>query len=138
MAGATYCVSCASLPVKDRSLAVKTAKCSECKTEYGVTSYGTSFRVPLVKRRWVLSPALYTGMMLGAGLFAFVIALSGLGLWSSEKVIGPTLRAQAPPTDLTRVPEVAVAERFTQNVRPEDAKLKIRQLIADMRQKNAG
>jgi hypothetical protein len=138
MAGATYCLSCASLPAKNRPLAVKTSRCPECKTELGVTSYGATFRIPPTKRQWFLSPALYGGMMLGAGLFAFIIVLTGLGLWSSEKMIPLTPRVEAPPTDLKRIPEVAVADGFKPNVRPEDAKLKIRQLIEDMRQKNSG
>ena len=138
MAGATFCVSCASMPVKDRSLAIKTTRCSACKTEFGVTSYGAAFRIPALKRKWFLSPALFTGLMLGAGLFTFVVVLTGLGLWTSEKAIRPAPRVELPAHELGRVPEVAVDDRFSQTVKPENAKMKIRQLIARIQKDNEG
>ena len=75
MAGPTLCIACAQFPVKNRSLAIKTMKCADCGAEVGVTSYGATFRTETRKRRLVLSPTVLTGATIGAGLFAFVVAM---------------------------------------------------------------
>ena len=137
MAGTTLCVSCASLPMKNRTLAVKVAKCPECQSACGVTSYGASFRIQPAKRSRFLAPAFITGVTIGVGLFMFVIALTGLGLWSNEKIAGPVPIPPAPPSnDLARVPEVAVDDRFPPNVQPIQAKQKISELIRNIRNTN--
>ena len=112
MAKATVCVSCAQMPRKDRSLAIKTMRCAECKAEFGVTSYGTAFRFPPTEGR-LLTPAFMTGMAIGGALCAFIMVLAGMGIWSSA-MAPPVRRAAkpAPPIDLLRVREVAVDDRI--------------------------
>src|SRR5215470_11810912 len=74
MAGSRLCVACSSLPIKDRDVAVRVRRCPECRTEVGVTSYGTQFRAAPAERRRVLGrPALVAGF---AGA-AVVSALAG-------------------------------------------------------------
>jgi hypothetical protein len=139
MTGATLCVSCAALPTKDRGLAIKTMQCPDCKTDFGITSYGAAFRIQTGKRKRFLSPALFTGMMLGAGLFTFVMALTGLGLWSKEKIAGPDSAPAAlpAPNELARVPQVAVDDPFPHGIQPAIGKQRIEQLIAKIRLANA-
>src|ERR1022692_508620 len=138
MAGA-LCVSCATLPMKDRGLAIKTMQCPDCKSSFGVTSYGAAFRIQPGRRQRLLSPMLLTGMILGAGLFTFVVALTGLGLWSNEKIAGPVSAPAAQPAtnELTRVTQVAVDDPFPQDIQPNVGKQRIQQLIAKIRLANA-
>src|SRR5438105_1131889 len=135
MAGATFCVSCASLPVKDRAAAVTLNQCPECKTTFGVTSYGAAFRLAPAKRR-ILAPAFITGMTLGAVLFVFVIGTIAFGLWSKEQVTRPTPNVVAPERhdNLMRIVEVGVSERFDPKVQAHDAKRNISSLIERIRQ----
>ena len=138
MAGATLCVSCAALPLKDRSSAIRMMKCPECQTAFGVTSYGAAFRVQQAKGKRMLAPAFLSGMIIGAALFIFVVALTGLGLWSKEQVAGPTPPAATPaPNDLARVPEIDVDHRFPPDIQPAVAKQQIRNLIEKIRLENA-
>src|SRR5436309_3087906 len=88
MAGANLCVSCASLPMKDRAAAIALKQCPECKTPFGVTSYGAAFRLEPAKRK-MLTPTFFTGMMIGIALFMFVIALTGLSFLTKENGIRP-------------------------------------------------
>src|SRR5260370_25684007 len=118
MAGATLCVSCAALPLKDRSSAMRMMKCPECQTSFGVTSYGAAFRIQQAKGKRMLAPAFLSGIIIGAALFIFVVALTGLGRWSKEQVARPTAPVATPaPNQLARVPEVAVDERFPPDIK---------------------
>jgi hypothetical protein len=138
MAGSTLCVSCAQLPRKKGSLAVKTARCSDCGAMFGVTSYGTPFQMEAPAKR-TMSRGVLTGVAVGGVLAALVIALVGLGLWTTEKVVSAP-RPVDPPVanELTRVPEVAVDSAVPHSVGPAQAKAHISQLIATIRQENAG
>jgi hypothetical protein len=139
MAGSTFCVSCASLPVKDGSAAIKRVQCPDCQTTFGVTSYGTPFRIDATKRR-LLSPMFVSGMVVGAALFTFVVILVGLGVWSRDRIAGPIhnpVRA-VKAADLARVPEVAVDERFPAKVQSQVAKQRIASLVAQIRTANNG
>ncbi|MSQ96306.1 MAG: hypothetical protein EXR98_17380 [Gemmataceae bacterium] len=135
MAGTTVCVSCAQLPMKDRTLAVKTSRCPECKAEVGMTSYGAAFRVQASTRRLFLSPVFITGATIGAGLFTFVVVLIALGFLSREQMVRP---AKAPDLtaaeQLARVAEVAVDKPFPANIDKANGKAKIQQLIAQIRE----
>jgi hypothetical protein len=138
MAGTTLCVSCAALPMKDRSLAIKTMQCPTCQATFGVTSYGAAFRLRAAKRNVLLSPTFLTGAIIGASLFTFVVVLAALGFWSKEKV---TERARVPetqvtPNELARVPEVAVDDPFPQKIQPEQSKRNIRTLIQRIQAEN--
>lgn len=137
MARSTFCVSCAQLPMKDRSLAIKTTQCPECKTAVGVTSYGAAFRVQATNRRMFLSPGFLVGATIGAGLFTFVIVLIALGFMSHEQMVRPAKAPEVAATDLlARVPEVAVDKPFQANVSPAVAKQQINGLIARIRADN--
>ena len=83
MARASLCVSCASLPMKERGVAARSLQCSECKSDIGVTSYGARFRIS-AKRKKIMTPTLLQGSIVGAGLLAFVIALVGYGQSEAE------------------------------------------------------
>src|ERR1700732_4233129 len=123
MAGATLCVSCAGLPLKDRSSAIKMMKCRECQTAFGVTSYGAAFRIQQAKGKRMLAPAFLSGMVVGAALFIFVVALTGVGLCPKNRRPGrPPPAATPAPNDLARVPEVAVDHRFPPDIQPAVAK----------------
>src|SRR5580693_651940 len=109
MTGATLCVACAQLPTKDRSLAVKTQQCPECKATCGVTSYGTAFRVQAAQRNLCLSPLFLTGATVGGCLFTFALGLVGLGMWSHDTMVPPRPAAGSKvPHEFARVTEVAV------------------------------
>jgi hypothetical protein len=137
MVGATLCVSCAALPLKDRKGAIKVMKCPECQTTIGVTSYGSAFRVEAAKRPRLLAPAFVSGTVIGAALFIFVVALTGLGLWSKEQVARPTPPPVPPPSnELARVPEIAVDKRFAPGIQPAEAKRQIVNLIERIRLEN--
>ena len=134
----SLCVSCAQLPIKERSLVVKKMRCPECKTEVGATSYGATFRIQLIQRsRFMLSPTFVTSAAIGAGLFSFVMLLVGMGLWTGEKVVPPNRPADPPaPNLLTCVPEVDVFDRFPQKIQPEAAKQRLNTLIANIKREN--
>lgn len=138
MAGATLCVSCASLPFKDRASAVKFTQCPQCGAAFGVTAYGAAFRV-LPRKPMRLSTTFVGGAIIGAALFVFVVVLTVLGVWSREAVVGPNARPAAPVVadDLTRVPEVAVADAFPANVQPDVAKRRIANLVNQIKTENA-
>ncbi len=139
MAGTTLCVSCASLPLKDQSLAIKTTKCPDCKALVGLTSYGVPFRAQQAARKRLLSPMSITGLTIGAGLFVLILALAGFGLWSKEKVAGPDLGPAAPPpNELAHVPEVAVETPFPAKIQPQEGKRRINSLVQQIRNANAG
>jgi hypothetical protein len=138
MAGATLCVSCAALPLKDRSSAIRMIKCPECQTTFGVTSYGVAFRMQQAKGNRMLAPAFLSGMLIGTALFIFVVVMTGLGMWSKAQIAGPTPPGATPvPNELARVPEVAVDERFPPDIKPAVAKLQISNLIGKIRLENA-
>src|ERR1019366_7654771 len=126
MAGATLCVACAQLPTKDRSLAVKTQQCPECKATFGVTSYGAAFRAKPPRRVLYMTPTFFTGAAIGAGLFSFVVMLVGLGMWSHDQM---TPHARSPetraPNGLARVPEVSVTDTIPHSQNPAVSKNEI-------------
>jgi hypothetical protein len=123
--------------MKERSMAVTLTSCPQCQTVCGVTSYGTAFRLQTVKRKRVIGGMFLTGMITGAGLFIFAVALTALGLWSREKIAGPDQGPPAPAAqDLTRVPEVAVDDALPAKVHPGDSKKMIKNLIAKIRETN--
>ncbi|MBI1830517.1 MAG: hypothetical protein HYR84_03590 [Planctomycetes bacterium] len=137
MAGRVLCVSCASLSVKDGAAAVKTTKCPECQSERGVTSYGAEFLIEAPRQSILLSPMVAAGGLIAACVLAGVLVVLALGVWTREQLAGP---APAPPeqvsNDLTRVPEVSVADAFPDKIAPADAKRRISELIAKIRQTN--
>src|SRR5437762_12066591 len=138
MAGAILCVSCAQLPTKNRSLAVRKTRCPECQAEFGVTSYGSAFRIKAAPRR-LFSPLMMAGISFGAGFLTFLMLLVGLGMWSGEVVSQPRRAAQAPPPDeLTLVREVAVDRALPANSNPSVAKQNIAQLVAKIKNTNNG
>src|SRR4051794_9055560 len=112
MSSAKLCLACAQLPIKDGGLAVKKARCPDCKAEIGVTSYGGSFRVQAKRGLSFLTPKFMIGAGVGAGLFTFVILLVGLGVISKEKIATPQRADRPAPFDLKKVPEVAVTNHF--------------------------
>ncbi len=65
MAGPTLCVTCASLPIKDREVATRIRRCPECKAEVGVTSYGKPFRARAAKRGGLLTPSIFVSVCAG-------------------------------------------------------------------------
>ncbi len=138
MAGANLCVSCAQLPQKDKSLAVASKRCQECKTTFGVTSYGSAFRFASAQPRPFLSRGFVIGVAVGGGLLSFILLLVGLGMWSRDVVV-----SKAPPVDpkapieLTRVPEVGVDDPISHNLDRASAKQKVVALIAKIRHENA-
>ena len=140
MAGSALCVSCTQLPRKNRSLAVKTVRCPDCGVAFGITSYGTPFRIEAAPSKRMLSRGMLTGIAVGGGLAAIAMVLAGMGLWTSEKVVAVAARPVDPPVanELTRVPEVAVDSAVPHNIGPAQAKGKINQLINTIRTDNAG
>jgi hypothetical protein len=114
MAGPTFCVTCANLPIKARGVATTVQRCPECNAELGVTSYGSTFRVRAVKPRTIITSTLLQGVTVGVGLFAFVMLLVGLGVFSSEQAPPPSRFAAAAkptapaPSIFNRVPEVGL------------------------------
>src|SRR5882762_1176156 len=108
MAGATLCVSCAQLPTKARSLAVKTQQCPECKATFGLTSYGVAFRVKRAPRILSMTPTFFAGATIGGGLFTFALMLVGLGMWSHDHMVPAGRSAETRvPNEFARIPEVA-------------------------------
>lgn len=141
MAGTTLCVSCASLPLKDRASAVKVAQCPECKSACGVTSYGAAFRIQPGKSKWFLSATTIGALVVGVGLFVFVAVLIGIGMWSREQIAGtPQPRPETPPpnNEFARVPEVAVSARFDPKIQPHQAKQQLSSFIQEIRATNNG
>jgi len=137
MTGATLCVACAQLPTKDRSLAVKTQQCPECKATCGVTSYGSAFRVQAAPRSLCLSPLFLTGAAVGGCLFTFVLGLVGLGMWSHDTMVPPRPAAGTKvPHEFARVAEVAVDDPIPPTVPPHLAKQTIAQLVAQIKEQN--
>lgn len=139
MAGAILCVSCAQLPCKDRSLAVKKLRCTECQAAFGVTSYGTTFRFLPPKHNRMFTPGFMSGVSVGAALIAFVLLLVGMGLWSGD--LGAPQRRPAdpsPPDELARVREVAVDAPFSPQPNPLVAKQNLSAFIAKIKRENAG
>jgi hypothetical protein len=136
MAGATLCVSCAQLPKKDRSLAITKAKCPDCQIEFGITSYGSPFRIKVRKRSLFLSPGLLTGAILGAGLFTFAAVLIALGIWSKDQMVRPARVPDRPANELAGVPEVAVDEAFPAQIDPVAGKQRVNSLITRIRGHN--
>src|SRR5215207_510421 len=109
MASSALCVSCAQLPQKDRTLAVRTQACPDCGNTFGITSYGAAFRIKAAKRTQWLTPSLGTGLTVGAGLFMLVVILVGLGIWSKEQVLTVKRAPEPAPADeLFRVPKIAI------------------------------
>src|SRR4051812_22749225 len=103
MADPILCVSCASLPVKDRCSAAKSQRCAECKADLGLTAYGVRFRMVPVKRRLLLSPNFLSGVTLGAGLFMVIVMVVGMGLWLGEQGAHPARSVDsAAPEQLAR------------------------------------
>ena len=138
MAGATVCVSCAQLPHKNRVLAIKTMRCPDCKAEFGVTSYGSPFRFRPTKRG-LLTPAFMAGAAIGGALFAFILVLVGLGVWSSDVAPPPRRVAEpVPRREVASVPEVAIEKKFSPQITPVAAKAQIQALITKIRAENAG
>lgn len=138
MAGSTLCVSCAQLPRKDRSLAVKSMRCPECSAMFAVTSYGTPFRMKDAPAKRMVTPGMLTCVAVGGGLTALLIAVVGLGMWTSEKV--PTVAQRADPpvaNELARVPEVAVDSPVPHSIGASQAKVRVNQLITNIRNDNA-
>ena len=137
MAGAILCVSCASLPLKDRKAALRTTTCPECQTACGVTAYGVTFRIEPGQRSRYLAPAFITGMLIGTGLVALVLVVTGIGLWTKERLAGPE-PVPPPPVaqDLLRVPEVAVDDAFPAKIESAVAKRRIQNLITKINTTN--
>ena len=136
MAGATLCVSCAQLPTKDRSLAVNKMRCPDCKSEFGVTSYGATFRFLPPKKARMISPLFMTGIAFGAGFLTFILVLVGLGVWSGNAVTPPRRAAAPPPDELERIREVAFADKFAPTESPQSAKQKLNSVIATIKRMN--
>ncbi len=138
MAGSTLCVSCAQLPRKGRASAVKTTRCPDCNSDIGVTSYGVAFQMEGPRRKRIATPGILTSMLVGGALLAVVIALAGMGLWTSEKALPVARPADPPPgNELLRVPEVAVASAVPHDIGAAQAKQRVSQLIATIRNENA-
>jgi hypothetical protein len=138
MAGATVCVSCAQMPHKNRSLAIKTMRCPDCKAEFGVTSYGSAFRFQPTKRG-LLTPAFVASVAIGGALFAFILVLVTIGIWSSE--VAPAARRAPEPTPRGHVgfvPEVAIDKKFPPQIDPATGKAQIQALITKIKAENAG
>jgi hypothetical protein len=136
MAGATLCVACAQLPTKDRSLAVKTQQCPECKATCGVTSYGAAFRVQAARRSLCLSPLFLTGATAGGCLFTFVLGLVGLGMWSHDAIVTPRPAVSTKvPHEFARVAEVAVDDPIAAT-NPHQAKQRIADLVNRIKEDN--
>jgi hypothetical protein len=140
MAGATLCISCASLPLKNRASAVKLSKCPECQSALGMTSYGVAFRVEAaVYRSRLLSPWFLFGLCVGAGIFIFVSTLIGLGTWSKDQIdvfTATPAPANPPANELVRAPEVAVSNKFDPNISPVHAKNQLSNFIEEIRNVN--
>src|SRR5687767_9096966 len=88
MASSTLCVSCAQLPQKDAAVAISKQRCPDCQSVIGVTSYGSAFRVKPAKTILFMSPWLFTGTTIAAGLLMFALVIAGLAIWSKEQVVG--------------------------------------------------
>jgi hypothetical protein len=138
MANSTLCVSCAQLPSKRGSAAVKTMRCADCGSVFGVTSYGTPFRMEVARSKRILTRGMLTGFAVGGGLAAVALALIGMGMWTTNKAM-PTARPADPPVanELARVPEVAVDSAVPHNIGPAQAKVQINHLITTIRNENA-
>jgi hypothetical protein len=141
MAGSCLCISCAGLPVKDRSVAARSHRCPDCQSDLGVTSYGSAFRMASVKRKKIMTPSVLQAAIVGAVLSALVIALVGVPVWFDEKSPSAHHRAAiAQPevvNELTRIPEVSLDAPLPRTVPPEDAKLRIKNLIEKIKVMNA-
>src|SRR5262245_58549581 len=137
MAGEILCVSCANLPRKDKSLAAKTMKCPECKSAFGVTSYGTAFRFLPPTRSRVFSAGSVIAITAGAAVFTFVLLLVGMGIYSADVAVPKrhTTVTTKPAHEFARVPEVAIEDPIAQN-NPSAAKTKIAALVAQIRAEN--
>jgi hypothetical protein len=119
-------------------MAVKTTRCSQCGADVGVTSYGMAFHVDTPYRKRIATPGILISMAVGGGLLALVIALVSMGLWTGEKVV-PTKRPADPPpaNELARVPEVGVDSPVPHSIGAAQAKGRVNQLIATIRNENA-
>ena len=138
MAAISSCVSCTSLPVKARSVACKTSRCPDCKSELGVTSYGAVFRLPPATP--ILVPTLLWWLIGGATVFTSAAALTGFALWSGDHIVPPRAVAMARPTPdaLAHVPEVALEDSFPPSITSEAGKTRVRRLIAQINRENQG
>lgn len=137
MAEGSLCVACAQLPVKDRSIALTRRRCPECKTEFGVTSYGTAFRFTPRKAGRIFTPFVMGGLAVGAGLLTAMLTLVGLGVLSSDVVAPSAPVTRGPlPDDLLDIREVAVADAIPQSTRPAVAKQTIASLINKIKRTN--
>ena len=76
-----------------KGAATSVQRCPECNAEVGVTSYGCAFRVRPVKARGIVTPSLMKGAIVGVGLFAFVLLLVGLSVYTGD---------HAPPQPVSR------------------------------------
>ena len=138
MANSARCVSCARLPRKNRSLAVKTMRCSDCGVAFGVTSYGTPFRMEAGASKAMVTRGMLTGIAVGGALAGVALVLVGLGLWTTDKVMPKSPPADPPvANELARVPEVGVDSVVPHSVGPGQAKARIQQLITTIRTENA-
>ncbi|HZZ80375.1 MAG TPA: HEAT repeat domain-containing protein [Gemmataceae bacterium] len=118
-------------------MAVRVTRCSTCNVEFGITSYGTAFRyeVPVTSR--TLSPMFLTYAAVGGGLVAVIIVLIGVGMSAGNSLKREAHQPDAPAgRDLTKVPEVAVADPIAHGVGPNQARSKISQLISNIRNEN--
>ena len=118
-------------------MAVQTMHCPECNVEFGVTSYGVAFRMDASEARRTLTPRFLIGVAVGGGLLAVVMALVGVGLVAGD-AMKPNTRRPDPPVGkgFVGVPEVGVANPVAHSDGPGQAKFKINQLIANIRNEN--
>jgi hypothetical protein len=140
--------------MKERAAATRLQCCPQCQADLGVTSYGVAFRVAPVKARKGMTASFVHNVLIGAGLFTLVFALTALGMWVGRaapvKVMpNPAVFALVPverhpavvsaemPAELRGIPEVALTD-FPQGVLPHQAKEDVQRMIARIRQENAG
>jgi len=139
MAGSTLCVSCASLPIKDRGAATKRQACPECKADIGMTAYGARFRIEPAKRKRLLAPSFLQGVTIGAAIFMFVVLVIGLQFWIDDKTKTTQAADQAAyvlPEELTQIPEVSLTEPIPHKGGAGSGKQTLLNLIMKIRDEN--
>lgn len=137
MASSTLCVSCAQLPQKDATVAVSKQRCPDCESVIGVTSYGSAFRVKAAKKILFMSPLIFTGVTIAAGLFMFAMIIAGLAIWSKEQVVGtPRPPEPLPSVQFARVKEVAITDPMPRNLSPHESKQRLQTLIRQIKDEN--
>jgi hypothetical protein len=155
MAGPAICVSCASLPIKDREAATRTLRCPQCRARLGFTSYGACFRLDAAANT-LLTAGVTRNLMIGAVVGASLFVIAGVVLWQRDSSVGvnpPEVAARngvielklkrhsvvlsdpSVPAELKRVPEVSLVD-FPEGMTPGAARQKQTGLMAQIRQEN--